>query len=116
MTTALLANIGPDPIIDLYFPLTAGAVVISALLSIGALIPAVHGHFRSAVFVTAPVFVMAAFATDMFFVKLDGSLFPAGSPRSIRAWALLVGIPVVVSSFALLVAWLRSRKQRSSPR
>jgi hypothetical protein len=116
MTTTLLANIGPDPINDLYFPLTAGAVVISALLAIGALIPAVRGHFRSTVFVTAPVFVLASFTTDMFFVKLDGLVGSAGSPSFFRAWALLVGIPVAVSSFALLVAWLRIRKQRSSPR
>ena len=105
MTIALLANI--DPISPLYY-LTAAAVVISALLAIGALVPAVLGHFRSAVFVTVPVFVLAGFTTDMFFVVLGGS------PGFMRAWALLVGIPLAVSSFALLVAWLRSRKQRSS--
>ena len=105
----LVASIGPtDPL----WVLTMCAVVISAVLALGALIPAALGHFRSAILVAAPAFVAAIFTTGILvffcFISLDRTL-DAGD--FVRVWTFIVGIPLSVSVFAVLLAWLRSCKK-----
>jgi hypothetical protein len=102
-----------DPPLGLW-TLTACAVILSALLALGALIPAILGHFRSAVLVAAPAFIAGILTTVLlvyfFLISLDGTPDFGGF---IVAWALVAGIPMSVSVSAILLAWFRSCKKES---
>jgi hypothetical protein len=94
--------------------LTACAVILSAVLALGSLIPAALGHLRSAILVAAPASIAGVLTTVLlvyfFFISLDGTPDVGGF---IRVWALIAGIPLAVSCFAIFLAWLRSGKKES---
>jgi len=90
--------------------LTASAVILSALLALGALIPAALGYLRSCVLVAAAALVAGVLTTVLlvYFFSLDGSPDSGGF---ILAWALVAGIPMSVSVSAILLARFRNCKK-----
>ena len=108
---SILASIGPtDPL----WILTACAVILSAVLALGALIPALLGHLRSAVLVAAPAIVAGILTTLLlvsFYFRSQEGTHDAGG--FVRVWALVAGIPLAVSVSAILLAWIRRRKKES---
>jgi hypothetical protein len=105
----LIASIGPtDPL----WILTACAVILSAVLALGALIPAVIGHLRSAVLVAAPA-IIAGVLTTLLLVFFHFRSSDGTHGGFVRVWALVAGIPLAVSVSAILLAWFRSCKKES---
>ena len=108
--SVLLANIGgPDPL----WVLTAAAVILSAVLALGALIPAVLGHLRSTLLVAAPASIAGLSTTVLLTYFFSSS--PDGAHRFgdfIRGWVIWAGIPLATSFLAISLAWLRSRTKK----